>query len=143
MKELLDKLVELLRTESAEPLASTPVEKYWRSEPPTEATVYVFPVAWPEQIQGIGAQTASPCRIGIVVEVPWADTQATTCGDALCDLVDQIRGIIRDNRQVTTAGGQVWQRGRLVECDINYVLRAENAVAYTASMAVEYTRVGE
>ncbi len=142
MVDLLDALVKLLRETAVEPLASTNVEKYYRLEFPATATVWVHPEAWPEQPLAIGGQVASPLQILILAEVPWSEPSAETDGDLCCKLAQQLRGIIRDNREVVV-GTDRWQRGKTTECRFAFAERADNRATLIAALSITYTKVGE
>ena len=94
--EMVDRVADLLRV----PL-DCPVEKYWRLEPPTQATVFVQPRDESEESRGIGGAWVDVLGVDLICETPWDDTVETA--EALIAIVEEVKALVEENRDLYDA----------------------------------------
>ena len=99
-----------------------PVEKYWRAEPPTQATVFVQPREEKEESRGIGGAWLDVLSVDVLCETPWDDTVETA--EKLIGIVDGVKGLIEQNRDLHDGEDQLLaQRGSIEKVRWEFVRR--------------------
>ena len=133
MRELLDKLVELmggLAAESAEPVI---VEKYRRMDAPDRPRLYVTPVAQREVPEAIGGQYAERLEVEVRCEVAWEGAPASDA-DVLLNVADAAMAVVEANREIGAA-----KRGKVGEVRYGFRQRPGQRPAFFAAFRAEYT----
>ncbi len=133
MRDLLDKLVELLGgldAESAEPVV---VEKYRRMDAPERPRLYVTPVAQREVPEAIGGQYAERLEVEVRCEVAWDGAPASDA-DLLLGVTDAAMAVVEANREIGEA-----KRGKVGEVRYGFRQRPGLRPAFYAAFGVEYT----
>jgi len=106
MADALDAIVTQLRTAFGE----TPVEAFWRTEPPEAMTVYVTPRdESAERGRTIGNVWQQEYGIDVIVETPWDNTVST--GLAVLDAVETVKALVHGNRDI--GGAEVARVGAI------------------------------
>ena len=91
---LVTQLVALLRAANAAPV----VEQYWRTEPPTQLTLYVHPLNETQEVGIHMSEFGRERAVTVLAETPWQKPE--TEWPALVAAVEAVQAVCAANRQL-------------------------------------------
>lgn len=131
MADALDAVVTALRTS----FGTTPVEEFWRTEPPAVLTVYATPRnETAERGRTIGNVWQQEYGVDVIVETPWDNTVAT--GLAVLAAVETVKAYVHGDRDM---GGEA-EVARAGAIDYQFVGRGSQGLpTYSARIPLLFT----
>jgi hypothetical protein len=131
MKDIADELVDLLN----EATTGLPVHKGPLTPIETSGAIFVIPQEDAEEPEAIGDNFIETWALNIEVEIPYEDSEENI--DTLFDYVDDVKAVVRDNREITSLNARQGRYG-----PVTYALVSWGQTLYRMAR-ISVTWVGE